>query len=952
MPRSYREIIRLIQNGDPVDSSINSILESLAGNTDYVKLLLEEALLGQMILAREQSVDEGVKVGQPVYFDKTDQVFKRAYAQASVDTTTGEFVTSDTTQVLGVCHYKHNSTSADILLMGLADIDMSEAIDGNTAGIYYLSGTAAGKLVNQEPPVSVPVLFWDGDSKVFVNPSLSNVFTEHQHYKFSLQAVTAGTHVVPSPGGHHVISPADDSIEGWLPADHEIFEGKAPAGAKFGYNLSASQLERLWPPMPLGSCTISWVRPGDGEAGSADLPGNQISSGSETVNQTFTDGTTTSVAITVSPSTSVGVPYVFDSVFTDEGLEVVNVAVGTNEVTFDVVNNTGADVAINDTVEVLVFNESTFTVTAPADFQEDTVPDGLCVMDNNGIWWMSDCYGLVPWPVDYGSSPSEDSPVETLVWADAGYPAIMRSELDGSDILAVVYGEGVKKIRDVAIDTDNAYVYATTTDSDSIVRVWVNETQTHVETIYSSSTGTVNTGPWGIALGDDKIYFTDSSEKKLFSINTDGTGLTTLATGLTDPRGVSYDATNGHIYYIDDSKIVRCDDDGANSTDVLTGLGTPYFLIANGAGNTLTWTDYSLGTIKQSTLAGASITTLVSGQTEPRGIAANGTHIYWTTGDDKLKRATTAGASVSDIVTLHTTSDPHGLQLASLDPPSASLCGDLDMVLTLWFTKTQFQTANTAVTSLIAAENSGLSITCVHNGEEATRGDLEIDLDLSLLVDDDDDEEGYQVFKRFEGNRFYRGAAVTGVKSGTSNVSVSGEATVDGYAVGNVTVSVASSAISAELPVEHVRLNGVEEENYQDTLGLSFREGVDAEYRAKVNIPASYTGDTVKIKLRFQVLVRADGDIPALTLTARSFPRPGQTTATAESLPTSDSAVTLSVASATGMSEDTYIELQSAEITSSPGASVLFTLSRAGSSDSFAGELHVIDQRAVVTSVS
>jgi len=32
--------------------------------------------------------------------------------------------------------------------------------------------------------------------------------------------------------------------------------------------------------------------------------------------------------------------------------------------------------------------------------------DGLCVLDRNGIWWMSDCYGDVPWPVDYGTGNS------------------------------------------------------------------------------------------------------------------------------------------------------------------------------------------------------------------------------------------------------------------------------------------------------------------------------------------------------------------------------------------------------------------------------------------------------------------------------------------------------------------------------------------------------------------
>lgn len=33
-------------------------------------------------------------------------------------------------------------------------------------------------------------------------------------------------------------------------------------------------------------------------------------------------------------------------------------------------------------------------------------PDGLVVIDHNGIWWMSDCYGDVPWPTNTGASLS------------------------------------------------------------------------------------------------------------------------------------------------------------------------------------------------------------------------------------------------------------------------------------------------------------------------------------------------------------------------------------------------------------------------------------------------------------------------------------------------------------------------------------------------------------------
>lgn len=36
--------------------------------------------------------------------------------------------------------------------------------------------------------------------------------------------------------------------------------------------------------------------------------------------------------------------------------------------------------------------------------------DGLCIVDRNGLWWMSDCYGDVPWPTDLDTAlPSSAS---------------------------------------------------------------------------------------------------------------------------------------------------------------------------------------------------------------------------------------------------------------------------------------------------------------------------------------------------------------------------------------------------------------------------------------------------------------------------------------------------------------------------------------------------------------
>jgi hypothetical protein len=66
----------------------------------------------------------------------------------------------------------------------------------------------------------------------------------------------------------------------------------------------------------------------------------------------------------------------------------------------------------------------------------------------------------------------------------------------------------------------------------------------------------------------------------------------------------------------------------------------------------------------------------------------------------------------------------------------------------------------------------------------------------------------------------------------------------------------------------------------------------------------------------------------------------------AVNLPTSDTTGTL-VTSATISSADQYIEALSGGITVNPGDEVLFTVSRT-SSDSYAGDLQVLDQVGVL----
>jgi hypothetical protein len=308
MADGFLELINLLRNGELVNAgNTNRAPSQINQNVRRLRELFEDAMLGETIFARGRTVEADAKVGQPVYYNGATQRYERALAAVEVGDD-GQFYTAPSAQAWGVITLKHNSTSADILLHGAANVDFSESIVGTpTAGLYYLSNSVAGRLQKTRPPVGVTVLqlagpVGDGTYACYVNTKFNDMLEAHRHFKFDLVCEPAGDHTPPGGGQRHVVTAGDADVEGWLPADHAVFDGKAPEGAAFGYNLSASRLGSLWPPIPVDGAYLELNR---GEA--ADKLG-------------------------------MGVPLGVDQ---------------------------------------------------------------LCIIDANGIWWMSDCYGDVPWPTDY-----------------------------------------------------------------------------------------------------------------------------------------------------------------------------------------------------------------------------------------------------------------------------------------------------------------------------------------------------------------------------------------------------------------------------------------------------------------------------------------------------------------------------------------------------------------------
>ena len=262
MPNAFRDLIRLIVNGEAVnEATINRVLQDLHSNAQYIRDLFEAVALGEAVYAREQTLDALALVSQPVYYDVDDQRWKQAIATTS---TTDSLITmAESARVWGIVNSKTNDTLGDLVLMGYVELDMSNAITGTVVpGQYYLDGTTAGKLSALKQPVSVPVLqaagpgTIAGTTKVFVKTSFTDIFTSHQHYQFDLKTDPAGQAVLNT--GIWTIPVPLSGVEGWLPASHSNFGGKAPAGAKFGYNISASDLDQVWPPIPSASAYLEW----------------------------------------------------------------------------------------------------------------------------------------------------------------------------------------------------------------------------------------------------------------------------------------------------------------------------------------------------------------------------------------------------------------------------------------------------------------------------------------------------------------------------------------------------------------------------------------------------------------------------------------------------------------------------------------------------------------------
>ncbi|KAK8402469.1 hypothetical protein O3P69_000706 [Scylla paramamosain] len=143
--------------------------------------------------------------------------------------------------------------------------------------------------------------------------------------------------------------------------------------------------------------------------------------------------------------------------------------------------------------------------------------------------------------------------------------------------------------------------------------------------------------PEGIAYDwtSKKIYWTDSANNSIYSMNTDGTHVVMIIQ-VERPRAIVLDPCRGHMYFTDwgrfgtAGKIYRATMAGSYREEIVRDLAQPSGLAIDYEEEMLYWTDAVKELIERSYLNGTGREVLVSATIYPFAITVYKNYIYWT----------------------------------------------------------------------------------------------------------------------------------------------------------------------------------------------------------------------------------------------------------------------------------------------------------------------------------
>lgn len=352
---------------------------------------------------------------------------------------------------------------------------------------------------------------------------------------------------------------------------------------------------------------------------------------------------------------------------------------------------------------------------------------------------------------------------------------------------------------------------------------------------------------------------------------------------------------------------------------------------ASGNGTTITYTaanTYTVGYVVS-----------VTGLTTASGATLNIANMTIATRTDSQFTVTNATVGVSS-----------GIGSATATPLA---CTTTSYALKLYYTRVGFATDNATVSSLRSVDNR-LVITCTGQATPASTGNLDIDLDLNFL-NGPQNSPGHIAIKTFNAttSTFTAGPVAEGIYATSANVlltSVVPPTTVAGNTVYHGPVGIGVLTSSRELISQLVRLDGVTEENYP-VLYLGMPNSVTTSYIVKFEVPVDVPVGS-KLRFRPRILGRAAGTLPQLAVSYYKTGRPTNGLVTPIAV-TQAYAVLAMITVAVLTAANQAVEALSAEITVAPGDLVYIKVQRspAATDDQYAGELGIMQQVGVLTSI-
>ena len=252
---------RLVVDGEPVNASVtNRMPQTNRDNLAYLHGILRRLEYGSGEFLWGVPAAEAVEVGDFVYYDAASRCFTPAIARYVIQNL--KQVESESTSVWGVVIQRTGKT-VDICTSGLCEFktNIIHYLQSPEPGPRYLSSRSPGK-AETLPDAPLKCLGYlvgvkvDGSVQFFMKQSLCSDTKGHEHKTVELKNAPAGSIDKATP---RVITSADAGIAGWLPANHSVFAGKAPAGAKYGYSPVGLQ-GCQWPLRFATNAGIRWQR--------------------------------------------------------------------------------------------------------------------------------------------------------------------------------------------------------------------------------------------------------------------------------------------------------------------------------------------------------------------------------------------------------------------------------------------------------------------------------------------------------------------------------------------------------------------------------------------------------------------------------------------------------------------------------------------------------------------